>query len=59
MANIPAAIAAYETGMHTRFAEVGKETMENTVWMHSPEALPIMVDFFSHAKDAHDQTATS
>ncbi len=48
--DIPTALAAYEKQMHERFAEVGKETLENTRWMHSPEALSIMVDFFSQAK---------
>ncbi len=52
--DIPSALAAYEKQMHERFAEVGKETMENTKWMHSPDALSILVNFFSQAKIASD-----
>ena len=49
--DIPTALATYENQMHLRFAEVGKETMENTAWMHSPNGLDIIVNFFSHAKE--------
>ena len=33
--------------MRERFAETGKETMENTVWMHSPQNLNMMLEFFN------------
>ena len=49
--DIPTALATDENQMHLRFAEVGKETMENTAWMHSPNGLDIIVNFFSHAKE--------
>ena len=46
-ADVQSAMAAYEKGMHQRMAEVGKLTMDNTAWMHSPDALSIMLDFFN------------
>lgn len=42
------AIAHYENQMFERFAEVGKETMNNTDWMHSPVALKNMLEMFAH-----------
>lgn len=48
--DVHAAIAAYENEMHKRFAEVGKETMDNTTRMHSPNGLTIMLEFFSGIK---------
>ena len=45
------ALAAYENSMHKRFAEVGKETMDNTAWMHSEDNLSLMLNFFKHITD--------
>ncbi|GAB3801079.1 NAD(P)/FAD-dependent oxidoreductase [Spirosoma humi] len=46
-ADVKSAIAHYEKQMFTRFAEVGKETLDNTDWMHSPVALSNIVNMFS------------
>ena len=43
-----AAIANYEQGMFKRFAEIGKDTLFNTQWMHSRSALNDMLALFSH-----------
>lgn len=37
------AIAHYEKQMFARFAEIGKLTLDNTEWMHSPEGLKKML----------------
>jgi len=41
------AIAHYENQMFTRFAAVGKETLDNTDWMHAPDALKLIVEMFN------------
>ena len=41
------AIAHYEKQMFVRFAETGKETLDNTAWMHSPEGLAKLVIMFN------------
>lgn len=51
---IQSAIAAYENQMQQRFAEVGKQTMDNTKWMHSPDGLSIILAFFNEIKDQQD-----
>jgi len=53
--NVQDAIAAYEKQMHKRFAEVGKQTMDNTKWMHSPDGLSIILDFFNQTKNQQDK----
>ncbi|PKB15298.1 NAD(P)/FAD-dependent oxidoreductase [Flavobacterium sp. 5] len=37
--SLKSAIANYEKQMFARFAEIGKITMNNTEWMHSPDGL--------------------
>jgi len=49
--NIQSAIGNYENMMFTRFAEIGKETLDNTNWMHSPNALQNMVDMINPLQD--------
>lgn len=44
--DLKTAIAAYEKQMFERFAEVGKETMDNTEWMHSPDGLKNIIEMF-------------
>lgn len=46
-ADSTSAIAHYEQQMFARFAEVGKETMDNTDWMHSPDGLPKILKMFT------------
>ncbi|MEO8532773.1 MAG: NAD(P)/FAD-dependent oxidoreductase [Flavobacterium sp.] len=45
--DLKSAIGHYEKQMFERFAEIGKETMDNTDWMHSPEALKNMLEMFN------------
>ncbi len=45
--NVQSAINAYEKPMHKRFAEVGEQTMDNTRWMHSPNGLNMILEFFN------------
>ncbi|MGQ7945999.1 FAD-dependent oxidoreductase [Flavobacterium sp. WC2509] len=45
--DLKSAIAHYEKQMFERFAEVGKETMDNTDWMHSPEGLKKITEMFN------------
>ena len=52
--NAQSAIIDYESSMHRRFAEIGKMTMENTAWMHGPDALSTMLDFFNSVKEFQD-----
>jgi len=47
---VQSAIAAYEKQMHKRFAEVGKQTIDNTRWMHSPNGLNMILEFFNGIK---------
>ena len=49
--DVQSALADYEHKMHVRFAEVGKQTMENTQSMHSPNALSDMLNFFNGMED--------
>lgn len=44
--DLKSAIADYEKQMFARFAEVGKETLDNTDWMHSSIALNKIIEFF-------------
>ena len=44
--DLSAAIAAYEKQMSLRFAEVGQMTLEQTVSLHSPDAIANMVAMF-------------
>jgi len=46
--NLKAAIAHYEEQMFKRFAVIGKETLDNTDWMHSPAGLEKLLAMFSH-----------
>ena len=41
--DLQAAIAHYEKEMFARFAKIGKITLDNTEWMHSPEGLKRML----------------
>jgi 2-polyprenyl-6-methoxyphenol hydroxylase-like FAD-dependent oxidoreductase len=43
--DLKSAIAHYEQKMFTRFAEIGKITLYNTEWMHSPDGLNKMLSF--------------
>jgi 2-polyprenyl-6-methoxyphenol hydroxylase-like FAD-dependent oxidoreductase len=45
--DLKSAIAHYEKQMFARFAEVGKETMNNTDWMHSPNGLKNITEMFN------------
>ncbi|KFF04052.1 FAD-dependent oxidoreductase [Flavobacterium reichenbachii] len=45
--DLKSAINHYEQQMFARFAEVGKETMDNTEWMHSPIALQTILEMFN------------
>lgn len=45
--DIQHAIANYEKQMFARFARVGKETMHNTDFMHSPNGLQMILDMFN------------
>ena len=45
--DLKSAIAQYEKQMFARFAEIGKETMDNTEWMHSPDGLNTILNMFS------------
>ncbi|NEU70201.1 FAD-dependent monooxygenase [Spirosoma agri] len=45
--DIKSAIAYYEKQLFVRFAEVGKDTMDNTAWMHSPEGLEKLLILFT------------
>lgn len=44
--DLKTAISHYEKQMFERFAEVGKETMDNTEWMHSPDGLKNILEMF-------------
>lgn len=46
-ADLKSAIAQYEKKMFARFAEVGRETLDNTEWMHSPVGLNTILNMFS------------
>ena len=45
--DLQSAIAHFEKQMFARFAEVGKETMDNTDWMHSQDGLKKILDMFN------------
>ena len=45
--DLKSAIAHYEEQMFTRFAEIGKETMVNTEFMHSADGLKKLLEMFS------------
>ncbi|RZJ50364.1 MAG: FAD-dependent monooxygenase [Flavobacterium sp.] len=45
--DLESAIGDYEKQMFERFAIIGQETMDNTEWMHSPEALKNMLEMIS------------
>ena len=45
--DLKSAIGHYEKQMFARFAEVGKETMDNTDWMHSQDGLKKILDMFN------------
>jgi 2-polyprenyl-6-methoxyphenol hydroxylase-like FAD-dependent oxidoreductase len=44
--DLQSAIGHYEKQMFARFAEVGKDTLDNTDWMHSPDGLKMIVQMF-------------
>jgi 2-polyprenyl-6-methoxyphenol hydroxylase-like FAD-dependent oxidoreductase len=44
--DLKSAIANYEEQMFTRFAEMGKETLDNTHFMHSPDGLKKLLEMF-------------
>ncbi|MGQ7946914.1 FAD-dependent oxidoreductase [Flavobacterium sp. WC2509] len=48
--DLKSAIAHYEKEMFSRFAEIGKQTLDNTNWMHSPKALKKMTKLFIKAE---------
>ena len=45
--NTKQAISHYEHQMFARFAEAGKETLDNTSWMHSPDGLKLIIEMFN------------
>ena len=45
--DLKSAIADYEKQMFARFAEIGKETLDNTEFMHSPDGLKKLLEMFS------------
>jgi 2-polyprenyl-6-methoxyphenol hydroxylase-like FAD-dependent oxidoreductase len=44
--DIPASIAVYERNMQKRGAEAAQTSLENSKWMHSKDALSLMLDMF-------------
>ncbi|AUD05827.1 FAD-dependent oxidoreductase [Spirosoma pollinicola] len=46
--DLTSAVAHYEKQMFARFAHIGKLTLHNTEWMHSPEGLKKMLGRFRH-----------
>jgi len=44
--DLKSAIAHYEAQMFARFAEIGKETMDNTEFMHGPNGLKKLLEMF-------------
>lgn len=44
--DLKSAIAYYEEQMFARFAEMGKETLDNTDFMHSPDGLKKLLEMF-------------
>jgi len=44
--DLKSAIANYEKQMFARFAEIGKETLDNTAFMHSPDGLEKLLEMF-------------
>ncbi|MVN23153.1 FAD-dependent oxidoreductase [Mucilaginibacter arboris] len=44
--DLKSAIAHYEKQMFARFAEIGKETLDNTEFMHSPDGLKKLIEMF-------------
>ena len=55
-ADIRSAIANYEQSMFTRFAEIGKETLDNTDFMHSPTGLKKLLRMFGQEQDHQSDT---
>lgn len=55
-ADIRSAIANYEQSMFTRFAEIGKETLDNTDFMHSPSGLKKLLRMFGQEQDHQSDT---
>ena len=49
--DLKSAIANYEKQMFVRFAEIGKETLDNTEFMHSPDGLKKLLAMFSQVPD--------
>lgn len=49
--DIKFAIADYEKQMFERFAEIGKETLNNTEFMHSPDGLQKLIAMFNQHID--------
>ncbi|TDE15233.1 FAD-dependent oxidoreductase [Dyadobacter psychrotolerans] len=47
--DLKSAIAHYEQQMFTRFAEIGKETLHNTGFMHAPEGLQKLLEMFTES----------
>ena len=45
--DLRSAIAQYEKQMFLRFAEIGKDTMKNTEFMHSPDGLNKLLEMFT------------
>jgi 2-polyprenyl-6-methoxyphenol hydroxylase-like FAD-dependent oxidoreductase len=46
LSDIPLSIATYEKQMRKRAAEVAQMSLENTVWMHTENALSMMLEMF-------------
>ena len=55
-ADIRSAIANYEQSMFARFAEIGKETLDNTDFMHSPSGLKKLLRMFGQEQDHQSDT---
>ncbi|WP_221391077.1 NAD(P)/FAD-dependent oxidoreductase [Dyadobacter sp. NIV53] len=45
--DVQSAIAHYEKQMFARFAETGKDTMDNTAFMHAPDGLEKLLEMFN------------
>ena len=48
--DLKSAIAQYEKQMFARFAEVGRETLDNTEFMHSPDGLNKILEMFNQVQ---------
>ena len=49
--DLKSAIANYEKQMFERFAEIGKETLDNTAFMHSPDGLNKLLEMFNQVPE--------